>query len=73
MAMMALHCRRAADSATPCAWLPAEAAITPRLSSSGVSEAILLYAPRSLKEKTGWVSSRLNQTELPVRADNWCA
>jgi hypothetical protein len=32
----------AADSATPCAWLPAEAQITPRLSFSGDSWAILL-------------------------------
>ncbi|MCY1304136.1 hypothetical protein D9M70_538810 [compost metagenome] len=73
MAMMALHCSRAADSATPWAWLPADAATTPRRSSSADSEAILLYAPRSLNENTGWVSSRLNQTELPVRADSWCA
>jgi len=31
-----------ADSATPCAWLPAEAQITPRLSATGDSFAILL-------------------------------
>jgi len=32
----------AADSATPCAWLPAEAQITPRFCFSGESLTILL-------------------------------
>ena len=44
--------------ATPCAWLPAEAVITPRARASAGMCAILLYAPRSLNEKTGWLSSR---------------
>jgi hypothetical protein len=33
---------RLADSATPWAWLPAEAQITPRLSTAGLRWAILL-------------------------------
>ena len=41
-----------AAKATPCAWLPADEVMTPRASSSGVSCAILLKAPRSLKENT---------------------
>ena len=42
MQITALHSMRAALNATPCAWLPADAVITPRLRSAGVSEAILL-------------------------------
>ncbi|KGS48428.1 hypothetical protein X992_6295 [Burkholderia pseudomallei MSHR5492] len=49
---------RAAENATPCAWLPADAVITPRASASAGMCAILLYAPRSLNENTGWLSSR---------------
>ncbi len=41
-----------AASATPCAWLPAEEQMTPRRSCSADSDAILLYAPRSLNENT---------------------
>src|SRR3989338_1707199 len=67
--MTALQPSFCAESATPCGWFPAEAAITPRLSCSGVSCAILLYAPRSLKENTGCMSSRLSKTVLPMRAE----
>ena len=44
-----------ADKATPCAWLPALHATTPRFlkSSSGSFLAILFYAPRILNENTG--------------------
>ena len=59
-----------AASATPCAWLPAEAAMTPRARSAGDRCAILLYAPRSLKENTGCWSSRFSRTRLPSRRDN---
>ena len=41
-----------AASATPCAWLPADAQMTPRLSSSALSCASLLKAPRTLKLNT---------------------
>ena len=58
-----------AASATPCAWLPALAQITPRARLFGARCAILLYAPRSLKEKTGCLSSRLRSTWLPVRRE----
>jgi hypothetical protein len=59
-----------AASATPCAWLPADAAITPRARSAAVRFAILLYAPRSLKEKTLCWSSRFKRTLFPSRRDN---
>src|SRR6218665_2051855 len=62
-----------ADSATPCAWFPAEAQITPLDRASGDRCAILLYAPRSLKLKTGWSSSRLSRTLLPRRLDRFLA
>ncbi len=58
-----------AASATPCAWLPADEQITPRLSSSRVRPDILLYAPRSLNENTGCMSSRLSMRRLPRRAE----
>ena len=57
-------------SATPWAWLPAEQAMTPRQRSSSDSDAILLYAPRILKEKTGCRSSRLNRIVHPSLADS---
>jgi hypothetical protein len=49
--------------------IPALAAMTPRLRSSGVSRAIRLYAPRILKLKIGCVSSRFNSTWLSRRRD----
>src|SRR5262245_12755432 len=61
---------RFAESATPCAWLPALAAITPRFRSSPVKRAIRLYAPRILKLKVGWRSSRLSSTSFPRRAES---
>src|SRR5690349_7722067 len=61
--------RRCAASATPCAWFPALAQITPRARRSGERCAILLYAPRSLNENTGCLSSRLSSTWLPVRRE----
>jgi hypothetical protein len=39
-----------ARQATPCAWLPADAAITPRARSSGVRLASFTAAPRTLNE-----------------------
>ncbi len=67
--IVALQPSFCAASATPCAWLPAEAAITPRSRAAGDSCAILLYAPRSLNENTGCWSSRFNSTRLPRRCD----
>lgn len=55
-----------AASATPCAWLPAEEQITPASSCSLLSCAILLYAPRSLKDLTGCRSSRFSRMRLPL-------
>ena len=59
-----------ADNATPCAWLPAEAAITPAAFCSADRLEIMAYAPRSLKLLTGWRSSRLIQIALCRRSDN---
>ena len=58
MTMVAEQPSFCADNATPCAWLPALAVITPFFSNSGGSLAILLYAPRILNENTGCKSSR---------------
>ncbi len=59
-----------AASATPCAWLPADAAMTPRARAAGERCAILLYAPRSLNENTGCWSSRFRSTRLPSRRES---
>ena len=55
-----------APSATPCAWLPAEAAITPLDFSSSFNLLKRLYAPLSLNEKTGCKSSRFSQIDAYV-------
>lgn len=62
--------RLAAESATPCAWLPAEHATTPRRSCSPESCEILLYAPRILNECTECTSSRLSRIVLPISAES---
>ena len=49
----------AAAHASAWAWLPAETLITPRSRSSGVSDRILLSAPRALNEPVRWNSSAL--------------
>jgi hypothetical protein len=46
--------RRPAAHATPWAWLPEDAAITPLFFSSSEREKILLYAPLTLKEPVFW-------------------
>src|SRR5258708_13588538 len=38
---------------TPCAWLPADAATTPRARAASSSDAILLSAPRTLNVRVG--------------------
>ena len=73
MAMMARQSSRLAASATPWAWLPAEAQITPFFSWSAERFAILLYAPRSLKLNTLCMSSRLSRIWLPVRLERLAA
>ena len=55
-----------AANATPCAWLPADAAITPFSRSSGVKEATLLYAPLSLKEPVRCKFSNFSHTSQPA-------
>ena len=65
MTIVAWMPRRWALMATPCAWLPALAATTPRLRSSGVSSANLFAAPRSLNEPVRCRFSSLKCTRAP--------
>src|ERR1044072_1033941 len=50
------------EKAKPCAWLPALAHTTPRCNSSAGKLLIILYAPRSLYERTTCRSSRFRYT-----------
>ena len=59
---------RAAASATPCAWLPADEQITPRRFCSSVSCANLFIGPRILYEPPRWNISALRRTSKPVRS-----
>jgi hypothetical protein len=52
MAMTASHLSLRAAKATPCAWFPADEQMTPLSNCSRGSFAIMLYAPRNLKENT---------------------
>ena len=51
---------RDAASATPCAWLPALAATTPRARSAGDRLAMRTYAPRILNDPVRCRFSHLN-------------
>ena len=62
--------RFAAASATPWAWLPAEEHITPLAIASVLAEKIAFAAPRTLKENTGWVSSRFSRICVSSFADS---
>ena len=57
MTMTAGTPRSFAARATPWAWLPDEYEMTPRARASGVKDAIIAYAPRSLKAPMGWSDS----------------
>jgi hypothetical protein len=59
---------RAAASATPCAWLPADEQTTPRRFCSSVSCANLFIGPRILYEPPRWNISAFNRTSKPVRS-----
>src|SRR5436853_4202892 len=59
-------CSRAAQ-ATAWPWLPALAATTPASRSAAESPAILLTAPRILKEPVRWRFSAFSCTSRPVR------
>ncbi len=65
----AIPASRAAH-ATACPWLPALAATTPAERSAGESVAIVLYAPRILKEPVRWRFSALSSTVRPERREN---
>src|SRR5262249_48365676 len=62
--------REPAANATPCAWFPAEAAMTPRRRIASSSCAMRLYAPRTLNENTGVRSSRFKSTGRPRRSES---
>jgi len=66
----ALIPRRAAWTATPCAWFPADAATTPRRFSSSDSCDSLLYAPRALNEPVSCRFSSFSHTSAPADADS---
>lgn len=51
-----------ADQATPCAWLPADAATTPPARSASFSRAMRAYAPRGLNEPVRCRFSHLSHT-----------
>ena len=59
-----------AAQATACPWLPALAATTPAARSASPSVAIVLYAPRILKEPVRWRFSALRKTWRPVSREN---
>src|SRR5215218_6890625 len=59
-----------AARATPCAWLPALAATTPRAFSCAESRHIRVYAPRILNEPARCRFSHLRCTGPPTRSDN---
>ena len=59
---------RPAASATPCAWLPALAATTPRARSSADSREIRTYAPRTLYEPARCRFSHLSHVGPPSAA-----
>ena len=62
--------RRFAWQATPCAWLPAETAITPRARSPASSARSLFSAPRSLKDAVNCRFSNLRNSSQPAIADS---
>src|SRR5215472_14030674 len=59
----------AAANATPCAWLPALAATTPRSRSASVSLLIRTYAPRGLNEPVRCRFSHFRNTGPDSRSD----
>src|SRR5215212_8865767 len=70
MKTVALMPSACAARATPWAWLPADAATTPRAFSSSERRDIRVYAPRTLKDPVRWRFSHLRKTGLPVSAES---
>jgi hypothetical protein len=68
--IVALMPRRVAWYATPCAWLPADAQITPRARSAASRVMSLLQAPRSLNEPVCCMYSRFVKTVQPHNAES---
>jgi hypothetical protein len=69
MTIWARICWRVAWYETPWAWLPAEAAMTPRGLLLRGQEQERFSAPRSLKEPVICRFSSLNETLQPVRRE----
>ena len=61
--------RAAAATASDWAWLPADAATTPRAQPSSPSAASLADAPRTLNEPVRWRFSALSSTTPPARSE----
>ena len=61
---------RVAASATPWAWLPADAVTTPASCSASESVAIRLVAPRILNYPVRWNVSSFRWTDAPVISEN---
>ena len=61
--------RARAAAARLCAWLPAEAATTPREQPSSPSAASLAATPRTLNEPVRWRFSAFSDTTPPVRSE----
>ena len=59
-----------AAKATPCAWLPALAATTPRARSASDSRAILVYAPRTLNDPVRCRFSHFRKTGPPACSES---
>src|SRR3954452_21833552 len=68
MNTVALAPSRRAARATPCAWLPALAATTPRARSASVSREMRVYAPRILNDPVRCRFSHLSHTGPPTRS-----
>ena len=59
-----------AASATPWAWLPADAATTPLARSSADRREMRTKAPRDLNEPVRWRFSHFSYTRPPTSADS---
>ena len=61
--------RAAAAAASPCAWLPADAATTPFAQPASPSAASFAAAPRTLNEPVRWRFSAFSTTVPPARSE----
>src|SRR5882762_649920 len=61
---------RVAWQATPCAWLPADTAITPAARCAAVRESSFANAPRSLNDAVNWLFSNFRKTWAPAMPES---